>query len=66
MSTVTGWSERAYPCATADVLLHRIQRLVQRRYQLLRQTGEVLWLQPTVLGARGRGGIHVLISHVTS
>ena len=34
-----GWCECTNPCATAHVLLHRIQGLLQGRHQLLRQAG---------------------------
>ena len=62
ISTIAGWSERTYPCASPHVLLHRIQRLLQRRHQLLRQTGEVplVHARTTVLGAVERGYIHML------
>ena len=62
ISMITGWSERTYPCASTHVLLHRIRRLLQRRHQLLRQTGEVplVHARTTVLGAVERGYIHML------
>lgn len=36
----TGWGERTYSRPSAHVLLHRLQRFLQRRHKLLRQAGK--------------------------